>query len=217
MQCAQDERILRVWGWCSDAYLQYGYRLTFPAKTDPVKTYQWRYTSALVKKFDEWNFDDETAQRFIDIAANYAKEINAVRKGLAIFHQGNILSVCYERLKGDQSQSSQVLESLSHIHNWLATKIGDKDPVECLLQRADMSFCNLTKWYQASRISALYLACSKKCNRALIRLNQISAEERQLFPSTPKLYLLRHDFLRDRNNIISAKSVLQGDWRESCP
>lgn len=212
-----DARVLNVWSWCSEAYLRAGRRLSLPAKTDPCKTYQWRYAQAIAKKFEEWDLSDEAAKKFIDIAVRTAKERGMLQKGLAVLHQTNMLALCYDKLQAESASNSQTLESLRHVRSWLDKKIGSGDAVEVLLRRADPEgFCNLTMWFQASRISPLYLALSRSCSKALARLNRDSQDERGLLPKVTELYLLREEFLKDQGNCSQAREIFEQDWREPC-
>ena len=211
-----EERIMTVWGWCSKAYLQYGFRLQFPARTNPTKTYQWRYVRAITIKFDEWDFDESTAIRFIEIAVAHAHEAGVLRKGLAALHQANMLGVCYEKLQAQSDTNRQILDSLRHIQKWLTAKSGN-DILEALLYRNDVDeLCNLVQWVQASRISPLYLALSRSCGKALARLAMSHAEERKFLPKTTTLYMLRSDFLEDATNVEQAKRIFGPDWRKLC-
>lgn len=212
------DRIEMIWSWCSDAYLQHGRRLSFPKGTDPTKTYQWRYVTAIAKKFAEWDFDEQTARRFLDIAVRHSKQTGTMQKGLAVFFQGNILDICYEKLQAESNSNSQTLDTLRHIRAWLQRKVGTRSLLDTLLDRDDPDgFCNLSVWVHASRISPLFLALSKSCAQALARLNLDYAEERGLLPKQTTLYILRDEFLRgDVENLTQAREIFANDWREPC-
>jgi hypothetical protein len=211
-----DDHIMTVWEWCSEAYLQHGFKLTFPAKTDPTKTYQWRYARSITLKFAEWEFDEETAKQFITIAIGHCKDAGVLRKGLAALHQTNLLQICYDRLQKQVDSNKRCADSIEHIHAWLMAR-SNGDLLETLLSRqAPDEFCNLVKWVQASRISRLYLALSRTCGKALARLSRTHPEEREILPKTTTLYMLRSEFIEDAGNAINAKRILGKDWRELC-
>ena len=211
-----DERIMTVWEWCSEAYLQQGFRLTFPTKTNPTKTYQWRYARAITLKFAEWDFDETTARQFINIAIRHCKDAGVLRKGLAAVHQSNLLQICYDKLQKKSDTNQQCLQSIEYIHQWLVSK-SDGNLLRTLLRRSDPDeFCNLVKWVQASRISPLYLALSKTCGVVLVRLANTHTEEREILPKTTKLYMLRTTFTEDAGNVNQMKRILGPDWRELC-
>lgn len=207
---------MTVWGWCSEAYIRHGIKLQFPARTNPQKTYQWRYAKAIALKFDEWDFDEATSKQFIDIAVVHAKETGVLRKGLATLHQANMLEICYEKLKTQSDTNRQAIDSLRYIHNWL-TQRANGNLFETLLQRANADeLCNLVQWVQASRISPLYLSLSRTCGQALARLAKLHPDERALLPKTTTLYMLRANFLEDVGNVELAKQIFGSDWRKLC-
>lgn len=212
-----DTRVLNVWSWCSDAYLRHGRKLSLPAGTDPAKTYQWRYITAIARKFEEWELTDDAAQKFIDIAVRIAKEKGLLNKGLSVLHQANMLSLCYDRLLVESDTNAQNLDSLRHVRGWLLNKCDGRDLLETLLQRANYDgHCNLTLWYKATRISTLYLALSRACNRALARLNRDTPDERSYLPQATELWLIRDSFLKDDGNVSQARIIFAEDWRETC-
>lgn len=199
-----------IWNMCFEIYLQYGYKLSFPKNTDPQKTYQWRYLSAIAKKFIEWDFDIDMSKRFIDIAVKYSKSIGTIHKGLSALHQNNILDMCYKQVISDVDKSSQSTGSLRSIKSWLDSKINGNDPY-CILSKRNTpdSFCNLTLWYQASRISPLFLSLSKTCMRVY---NSIIDEcELAMLPKATTLYVIRTSFLDDADNIDIIRDIFQQD------
>jgi len=213
--CVDDDRVWSVWNWCSDAYLRNGQKLSFPARTNPKNTYQWRYAKAIAERFVEWQFDDDTCRKFIDLATKYAKQTGVLRKGLAVLHQTNMLDICYRMLLEEKNSNRQSQDSLENIHAWVTRQIGVANPVDVLLQRARPdAMCNLVQWYRANKISDLYLAVSKNCGKALSRLTKLDISERELLPKPTKLYMLRADIARNVEKLKQIKHILDSDWRE---
>ena len=211
-----DEQIMTVWDWCFETYIQHNVKLQFPAHTDPTKTYQWRYVRAIALKFAEWGFDEPTSRKFIDIAVAHAKEVGVFRKGLAALHQTNLLKICYSKLQSQSDTNGQSLDSLRHMHNWLANR-SNGNMIDTLLYRDDVDeLCNIVKWVLASRLSPLYLSLSKVCGQALARLSTSGRVEREFLPKTTKLYMLRSEFLEDANNVNQAIRIFGPDWRRMC-
>jgi len=207
-----DDNIMTVWNWCLSAYLHHGRKLRFPKGTDPQKTYQWRYAKSLTKKFIEWEFSDETAQKFISIAVDHADSQNKLNKGLAALHQDNLLKICYDTLMNDKKKCKQSFSSLEQIKIWFDNEIGNKDPVKMLLKRKDPDmFCNLTLWYQSFQLSPLFLSLSRACGQASVSLSKVDECERSILPDPSKLYLIRTKFLNDQTNIKLANKLLGED------
>jgi hypothetical protein len=211
------DRIWKVWEWCSDSYLRSGIRLSFPKNTKPERTYQWRYCKAIAEKFTQWDFDDSDCQHFIDIAVKYAKKAGSLRKGLAVLHQGNMLDAVYDILQGEKSSTNDSIDVLEHTKRWLKSQIGNRPPLEVLLERQDAdSLTNIAIWYQASKLPGLYIALSKMCCQALARLKKQGSIDNDLLPTVVDLYRLRSDFIDNDDNLREARVVLGKDWRELC-
>jgi len=209
-----DENIMDVWLWCSEAYIQHGIRLKLPTNTNPTKTYQWRYLKSIAAKFKEWQFDESTSKQFIQIALKHCNNSGVLRKGLAALHQKNLLQICYEELKNRSNSIDQSLNSIKHIHKWLYNKKQDNLINTLLYRKYEDEFCNLTKWYNANKISKLYLSLSKPCGVALHKLGNIDAIERSYLPKLTSLYLARSNFIEHLGNTDRVKTILGSDWRE---
>jgi hypothetical protein len=205
-------KILNVWQWCSEIYIQYGRKLTFPAHTDPSKTYQWRYAKAIAQKFEEWDFDEPTAKKFINIAIERSKALGIMHKGLAALHQKNLLDLCYKILQEECKNNDQSIELIKSTKDWLGKRAQDSELTQVLLGRdGPDSFCNLVKWYQASKISDLYLSLSKSCRRAIKAIE--GTDERTLLPKMTTMYKVRMKFVEDSANKKELEKILGNDWK----
>lgn len=199
----------QLWDWCVEAYLRNGIKLQFPKNTDYRKTYQWRYITSLASKIREWNLDEAAARQFVDIAVNYAKKVGVLHKGLSVFHQSNMLQVCYDKLTELNETSQTAVQMLEGTHKWLLSQ-SDGSLAEALLHRArPTSFCNMTIWYQASKITKLYIAVSKTCSRVLSNIT--SDIERGQLPSQVDLYNIRTSFAANIDNIRQTRRILGED------
>ncbi len=213
METVADDRVMAVWEWCYDVYLQHGVRIAFPTNTDPHRTYQWRFVSSITKKFSEWGFDDHTAKRFIEIAIDQAKKRGVLRKGLAALHQSNMLDICYKIITSQQHDNTDQIKSLTLMKRWYDAHVGQNDPMKILLQRRTRkALPNIILWYQASTLSDLFLALSKACGLAIAKL-QDNVVEKRMLPTTTSLYLLRSEFLSERNNRQITRTLFGIDWR----
>jgi len=201
-----EAKILDVWQWCSEAYIQYGRKLTFPAHTDPSKTYQWRYAKAITQKFEEWDFDEPTAKKFIGIAIERSKILGIMHKGLAALHQKNLLDLCHKILQEEYKNNNQDIELIKSTKDWLNDRAQSSKLTKVLLDRdSPDSFCNLVKWHQASKISDLYLSLSKSCKRAISIID--GTDERTLLPSATILHKMRMKFMEDPTNKKELKKI----------
>lgn len=195
-----------VWLWCSDAYLRHGIKLRLPECSDHTKTYQWRYIKSLTKKFNEWEFNEGTCLKFIEIAVRYAKELKVLNKGLSIFHQSNMLNICYKKL----SESANIDGNMySRLIGGLNVLNGIDDKCAFLLKRQDsLSFRNITNYYMSRLMSSEYLALSKAANKALKAISSNDPQERQLMPSDAALYLLRIRILSQHGDSDIVKDII---------
>jgi hypothetical protein len=209
-----NDHIMMIWEWCVEAYVRHGYKLSFPHGTDPVKTYQWRYATAIARQFREWQFDDNTNKYIIDLAVQHQTKAGTLRKGLAAILQGNLLTLCSKHLDKEVADNLSRLDALRHIKSWIEKTCGNTNPIVMMTQRPRRGgYCNLTTWFLAKRISALYLTLSKSCYSVL---NRLGADERDLFPKQTSLYLLRLGFINDVGNISQVHDIFGQDWRELC-
>lgn len=213
------ERIYTVWQWCCDAYNIHGNRtLAFPPGTDPTKTYQWRYLTTLQRKFSEWGFSDEMCREFIATAVRYARDRRLLVKGLSIFHQSNIMEVCYDQMTRRASATAAALAAIARAASWLdAQRRPQQQSVDRLLERDGLgAFTNLVKWYQAGHLPDQALATIASCQAAVVRLAKINQAERDLLPSTTSLYLIRTSLQQDINTKLRLRSILKDEWRPAC-
>lgn len=207
-----------IWKWCQDAYLRHGgIKLTIPSNTPFHNTYQYRYAGLMAKRFTEWGFDEPASRRFIEMAAEYAREKKLIHKGLSVLCQSNMMNVMYEKLLQESDQSTYVISSLAGIHSWITDRSGKRKPVDVMLSRETPDAnCNLIKWYGERRVNDLYLSLSASCGNALSILTKRYPSERLEVPSQARLYLTRLQFSKNKTNIAAAKRIFQGDWRQ-CP
>lgn len=211
------EHIEQVWHWCRRAYLRHGINLSFPKNTDPTKTYQWRYLSALATRLEEWEFDDRLSVRFVDTVVGYAKRRGLLRKGLSIFQQSNLLRVCYEQLRIADANEQANIETVARTRRWLESQRKSLSLVSLLLQRDTIgAYPNIVKWFQAGMLTPLYLALSRSCGTALLKLERQNETERALLPPASTLLLLRTEFLNCPERKLEIRDVLKDDWRLPC-
>lgn len=208
-----EDRLMKIWQWCHDTYLQHGIKLNFPKGTNPTKTYQWRYIKSISTKFDEWGFDDITAQRYIQIVVSLAKRHNILRKGLAALHQKHMLEHCYNILTSQITENSSKQKHLTNVKVWLDAKIQGKEPIDVLLKRSSKrALPNIIIWYQSSNLDDLFIALSKSCSQAARSIKDDA--EKRLIPSSTTLYLVRNEFLAETKNSHFAKELFGTDWRK---
>jgi len=136
-----------------------------------------------------------------------------LRKGLAALHQSNMLDICYQILTSQQKDNVDQIASLSSMKRWFDAQIGNEDSLKTLLCRRERNTLpNIILWYQASKLSDLFLALSRACGRAMSHLH--NEVECRLLPSTTSLYLLRSEFLSEQHNVKTTRTLFGTDWRK---
>lgn len=207
-----NDKVMRVFDLCSRIYADFGLKIKFPEGTDPTKTYHWRYASIISQQLQEWEFDEETSDKFIRVAVGYAKSNGLLAKGLSLLCQKNLLKVCYDKLQSESSKAKSAAASVADSAKWVSAQVGSKDVVKAMLRRERAGgYCNLVRWFTERRVSTLYLALSKSASKAMASM---SPSDRAALPSQSSLYLLRTEFTRNEDNRAAAKLALGGDCKK---
>jgi hypothetical protein len=214
--CISDDSVWSVLEWCTATYVRYGQKLALPANTDPRRTYQWRYASAIAKKFADWDFDEDDSRKFIDIAVRRAKEMGVMRKGLAILHQANMLTICYDILQEETKANARLLSDLDATKLWLQTAAGTRKLLPALLESRDGSLCNLVIWRRAHKMHDAYIALSKSCSQAISQLKSREPDQRRMLPTPTQLNAIRDRAQSDEPTLKQARKILDDDWRHLC-
>jgi hypothetical protein len=187
-----DSELDELWQMCVDAFARHNIVLRFPKDTNRKNTYQWRYLKAMHSDFVKWRLTKQEIPPYLKIAVDYAKQHGLTRKGMAFFQQSNIRQLCLDIFKQQQTQRTMTLKSLRSMAKWFDVQTAGKDPVEVCLERSVRgSLCNITKWYQSSKISALFMALNKSC---MIALDMVGDDDRSFLPKKTELVLIRQDF-----------------------
>lgn len=206
-----------VYSICQEEFIKYGYRVKFPANTDPHKTYQWRYLEKLCKNLEQWDFDEGTARVFINSVAEYAKSKKLLHKGLSIFHQSNVLQICYNKVTKIQDNRTQRLETIQSIHNKLHVRCGSRPPLKVLSERGGLG-CdyNIVKWYLNGDLNDLYLSVSEPCLKAITIVAQKDNEQRRMLPQDSKIFGIWVAVSEDYDFKRELKAILGSEWRSLC-
>jgi hypothetical protein len=212
-----ERRAAQVWNWCYSSFSKVGHILRFPKHTDPQKTYQWRYVTKLAQTLEEWDFDDDTSQVFIDHVAAYAKEKRLLNKGLSICFQSNILQVCHDRLSVSDKRAKSGSCLLEQTKAFLDNHRIKGSILKGLLDRSTPdAFFNIVTWYDAGEIPKLFMALSKSCTNALSKIGKVDQDQRSMLPTRSELFILASDFASNPQNRKQAEEILGKDWREMC-
>jgi hypothetical protein len=209
------DRTSDIWKWCQAAYSEQGVNLKFPKGTDPRKTYQWRFAAKLAQKTSEWGLDENTTKQFIRTAISYAKRRGLLHKGLSIFCQANMLEECYKQLLAEDHAVQDTAEILRQTRRFLAMS-GETLTRQLLRRSHPDAPANITIWFEAGELPAVYMALSMACTAALAKLAISDPDERQRLPKRAELLLLASNLAADVQLKWTAKAILEDDWRPPC-
>ena len=196
-------RTVKLYDMYKSAMKSVGRRVSLPADTDFVDTYQFRWIDTFATRLDGWGFDDEMANNLINEMVKYAKRNNLLDRGAAILNFPDLLEICRAGLEQKIQEIDHEIESLKKSKELIRDNV--------LSDRPDGKLCNLTHWYASGKISVLYLAFSKACIKTLDILAKEDPTERDWLPSSIELYRLRIKVASDKELLKDIKKVMNED------
>lgn len=162
---------------------------------------------SICNKFNEWEFDRDTAIAFIEIAVAYAKELKVLEKGLAVLHQGNMLNICYERLRSKDNDKENLLARLQYSYDHMAGISGDL--FKYLIGRnSSRDFHQLTNDYMNNKICMEAISLVKPARKALKMISERDKIEAQILPDIGRLYISRTHLLDGSSHINVVQDLL---------
>lgn len=180
-----------VWQWCFESYLRHNIKLKLPIAKDYTKTYQWRFVKAITDKFNDWDFNNDTCKRFIDIAVTHAKELGVLHKGLSILHQHNMMDICYKKLKSENERSDFILEKIIDTKRFLESLKLSNYKLYMLKRNHNKALTNFTTLFMSRMIHTEFISLNR-CSIDIVNcLDSIDPDERKLLPTDAALYLCR--------------------------
>lgn len=203
MDAPSDVRIFKVFKYCKDAFKNAGINVSFPKNTDPKKTYKWRYIIKFIQKVDELGMSANIMRRLIDEVAKYASKQSRKHKGLALLVNEQVLSMCCDNMADIDKQNIAIVDRIREHHNKVRG-------VDLLSKTHKNGLPKIVKLYMQGEISELFLAISKKCHEAMMRLDKT---ERSMLPSGNELVLNRMELDGNLELKGKVKEVMEDDWR----
>ena len=195
---------MQIFKYCEAAFNSIGINVAFPQKTDPQKTYKWRYLCKFVRSIDEAEVPEAMVPDLINIVAAYAAETKQIHKGLSLLASDQVLIVCCERLLRKDRMHDDVVEMIGKSRDKVvATDPGGKAHAK--------SLTNVVKWFVHGELSETYLALSKRCHEAMVKLDKV---ERSMLPNGMQLIAVRDKLFKDVRLKHRIKLAMKDDWRE---
>jgi len=212
---SKDERIIEIYRSFKTMMRQNGVQISLPIKTDPRKSYGWRYISLFLDKCDKYDLDYGKA---LEAIIYNAKSHNSLRFGMAILNVSNIATIYKNKLECELQVENRLLKGLRESDSFIRQKISQSkvDILDLLTYRPNPRACaNMTSWYQTNEININYMALSRKCMKAFGIIKEKDADQLPLLielqknrlicqldkTSFPKIKLILGDDLIKDNNV----------------
>jgi hypothetical protein len=207
----QTERILELYRLFKRAMQRNGRMISFPKKTDPTKTYCWRYLANFLEKADELELGDEILPRIVDAVVAHAKEQGLLHRGIAVLDQKDLFDVCYARFERDARSESNLITEIRRSYDFVRKQQEqnpDRSVTQLLSKRPSVrAYANIVSWHKAGYITLGYITVSKACRRALAELQEY---ELALLPSSRELLRLKIRLVMDKE-IAAELRVFMGN------
>lgn len=182
-----------------------GRKNVIPAHTDLKDTYQWRYITSFISKYESLDVDWDT---IIEIAKNviiYAQKNNMLKNGLWILTRNDAIEMCCETIKKTSSDINSEIGSIKRSYAFLS--------------KNDFNFGNhkkgcfprIVEWYNSGMISLSYILWSKSCTNALLDLDE---SDRSMLPSIKIMGLKRVEMMSNNNLMCKIRLIMKNDFSE---
>lgn len=207
----KDNLIVEVYHSFKSSMKQHGVQISLPTKTDPRKSYGWRYLSTFLDKCNKYGLDYTKA---IEIVILNAKIKKSLRFGLSILNVPDLINLYKSKLERELQIESKVLNNLLKSDSFLHKKAtGDSDLLKLMISRPNpRAYSNITSWYQANEININYIALSRKCMKAIQLVRDQDSDQ---LPSLNELLKIRLICQSDKLTLPKIKAILGKDLIEN--
>jgi hypothetical protein len=204
---AKAKRIIRVYKLLRSQLKKYGRFISFPKKTDPSKTYIWRYISKFIDNYDQIGLEDDEMPGIVEAVVQEAKKTGLLRCGASVIIKVDLLAVCNKKFENDNNEENKTIKSVRCTHAFLQDKCDGNITVEKLIYKpSKRSYTNMIRWYQSGEIDTGYLIMSRTCRRAIKELDE---DEKALLPNIRNTISIRTR-LQCRERIMEALHKILG-------
>jgi hypothetical protein len=192
---------------------KHGQRISLSVKTDPRKTYNWRFLSHFLDEIEKYEMNEHMVQRAIEALIGDAKNHRMLHRGMAILNNPNLIHICVAKLEREIREEREKVDRIDRTHSFIQEKCAEAiDTVGILLSKDNpLAYSNMTRWYQTGKIDIGYIALSKTCMRALGKMDKV---ERMCYPTPRQLLQMRLMYLSDDVVHMKLKNTLKNDLIE---
>lgn len=212
----KEERIIKIYLLLKRELRRYKKSISLPKKTDPTKTYSWRYLERFLDRVETSGFNDDDMPIIIEAIVNYAYENRLLNRGIAILDQKNILEVVSAKLEKEAKEENDITRTITTSRSFVRKQLPQNSSPEqvriLLAQRPNRTaYTNITRWFKSNQISIGYIAVSRECKKAL---GTLPNHELELFPQPRELMRMRLQLISNPNIVTKLKTVLGNDLVE---
>jgi hypothetical protein len=208
----QTDRVFELYQLFRQAMQRHGKMISFPKKTDPTKTYSWRYLVNFLEKVDELELGDEILPRIVDAVVAHAKQHDLLHRGIAVLDQKNLFDVCYAKFERDARSEDNLITEIRKSYDFIRKQqkqCPDRSVTQLLSQRSSArAYANIVSWHKAGYITLGYIAVSKACRRALVELQ---THELTLLPAPRELLKLKIRLIMDKEIAAELRTFMGND------
>lgn len=212
-------RIIRVYKILKQILKRYGKSVSFPKKTDPSKTYSWRFLAKFVDEFDKLELSDDALKGVLEAVVDDAKRRGLLNCGVAVLSKVDLLAAFNRKLEREVEDEKQTTIDIERSHRFILRKLDEervKDKHLTLLallskRTHPRAYANITRWSQSGELSTGYIAVSKICRKALRSLDE---HELNLYPTLLQFKCIRLRIISHQNVVVKLRDLLGGDLFE---
>lgn len=210
-----DDKIIETYRIFRSSMRRYGKEISLPVKTDPRKTYSWRYLVNFLERAKGLDIDNDMLPHIIDAIVDNAKRHNQLKRGIAVLDQRNIVELCCVKLEREIQNEEQIINRIHESYKFLISKKNEEnvDSLSLLLatRKNYNAYANIVSWHQAGYIAAGYIAVSKACNKAMQKLE---SHEIRVLPELRQLLRLRLKLLHGCGIRVQLQEFMSSDLIE---
>jgi hypothetical protein len=188
---------------------KYGKIVNLPEKTDPKKTYSWRYLSNFVDRMNELHVDSKHMSVVLEAILIHAKERNLLSRGFAVLSKVDIIQLVVKKLEKDCQSEHNKVENIKRNHEFLLKQMNGYSLFDILASRRRLnSYTNMTCWYEQGSISLDYIIASRTCRKVIGMLKQ---SEQSRYPNVMSLMKMRYKLLANERVVRELIQILGDD------
>ena len=208
-----ETKILDIFRYCQKSFARYGVQLSFPAGTEPCKTYKWRYLEGFIEHMEKLGLSIQTSYKLIDAMVDHAHTHKQLRhRNLAILASASLLSIGCRAIAKEDKNHKDIVEVLKQDVEFVDSQ-GD-DRLAVLMHRQNRTTApDIVKWHMQGKISTGFLAISRACRVAMSRLTE---RERAMLPNIAELHDIQRRCVATVALKYRLKAVMDNDWGITC-